>query len=80
MSRAVRARFPGDIQQSGLIAESARMAPLDYSEFILRFGSGACGRGTANKIWMAVKFFLLCALLPLKTKNHSLGQKNCKKI
>jgi hypothetical protein len=46
----------------------------------LRTGSGAYGRGTANKMWVVAKFFLLSGIFRLKMKKHSRSQKNCKKI
>jgi hypothetical protein len=55
--KEMRAKAGEDIRQSELIAESARMAPLDYSEFVLRFGSGAYGPATANRKWVSRNFF-----------------------
>jgi hypothetical protein len=44
----------------------------------LRTGSSTYGRGTANKMWMSRKFFLLHGIFPLKIENHfqKISQKN----
>jgi hypothetical protein len=48
------------------------MMPPNYSDFSAnrRTGSGTYGRGTANKMWMSRKFFLLPGIFPLKIENH----------
>ena len=56
----MRAKAGDDIRQSELIAESASDIDRVIRIFLenREIGSGADGRGTANKMWVSRDFFL----------------------